>query len=127
MSEIELLAKLKKHLVSFLDELIELFPQEKDFVIFRIFVNDQVPITDIMNYITIKLCPLQDMVKSRDENFILNHNILFEKFDQKKSEKVNYFKNLWLSGVLTPHDKEIMWKWLLSFINIGNKYLDIKK
>jgi hypothetical protein len=127
MSELELLTHLKTHLVSFLDELIESFPSEPDFVIFRIFIKDQIPIEEIMKYITLKLCPLQDMIKARNEEFILNHNVLFEKFDEKKSSKVNYFKRLWTSGNLTKDDKEALWRWLALFVRIGNKYLDLKK
>lgn len=126
-SEIELLTHLKTQLVNFLDELIESFPKEPDFVIFRIFVNDRLPITDIMKYITINLCPLQDMIKNKDEKFFLNHNILFEKFDDQERNKVNHFKDLWLSGNLDNEDKETLWKWFSSFIYIGNKYKELKK
>jgi hypothetical protein len=126
-SEIELLTQLKTQLVNFLDELIETFPKEPDFVIFRIFVNDRLPIADIMKYITNNLCPLQDMIKNRDEKFFLNHNILFEKFDEQERSKANHFKDLWLSGTLDNDDKETLWKWFSSFIYLGNKYKELKK
>lgn len=127
MSELELLRQLKEQLVGFLDELIETFPDEPDFVIFRIFVNDRIPITDIMRYIVVNLCPLQEMVKRRDESFFLDHNILFERFSDAESSKVNHFKKLWTSGGLVDKDKEAIWKWFLTFIYLGNKYLDLKK
>jgi hypothetical protein len=127
-SELEILIQLKTQLVSFIDELIETFPSEPDFVIFRIFINDQIPIVDIMEYIVSRLCPLQDMVKNRDESFFLNYNILFDKFDNKKnSEKVNHFKRLWLSKNIDKEDKEVLWQWFASFIMLGNKYKEIKK
>jgi len=127
MSEIDILSQLKKQLVTFLDELIESFPEESEFIIFRIFVNDKIPIVDIMKYITENLCPLKDMVKSRNEDFFLNHNILFERLESEDSSKVNYFKNMWTSGTLDDDNKEIIWKWFESFINIGNKYIDYVK
>ena len=126
MSEIELLTQLKKNLVNFLDELIESFPSEPDFVIFRIFVNDKIPTESIMNYITKNLCPLSEMVKNRNEDFFLNHNILFEKFNENESNKVNYFKKLWISGTLDKEDKEVIWKWFQTFLFLGNKYLELK-
>lgn len=126
-SEIELLTQLRTQLVNFLDELIETFPNEPDFVIFRIFVKDQIPVIEIMNYITLKLCPLNDMVKARNEDFFLKQNILFEKFDEKKTSTVNHFKNLWQSNMLDKENKEIIWKWFESFIYLGNKYTAIKK
>jgi len=124
-SEIELLVQLKTQLVNFFDELIESFPAETDFVIFRIFVNDRIPIADIMEYIVTKLCPLQEMVKQRNEAFFLENNFLFEKFDNKKANKVNYFRNLWVSGNLDKQDKDTIWKWFASFIYLGNKYKDV--
>lgn len=126
-TEIELLTQLKSQLVTFLDELIETFPSEPDFVIFRIFVNDRVPTTDIMKYIVLKLCPLQEMVKIRDENFFLNYNILFDNFDESKTSKVNHFKRLWTGNQLDKDDKEVIWKWFNSFIILGNKYKEIVK
>jgi hypothetical protein len=125
-SELEILIQLKTQLVAFLDELIESFPSEPDFVIFRIFINDQVPIADVMDYIVMKLCPLQDMVKNKDESFFLNNNILFDKFDNKQVDKVNHFKRLWLSKSLDKEDKDVIWSWFASFILLGNKYKELK-
>ena len=45
----QILIQFKNSLVSFLDELIELFPQEPELIILRIFTKDQIPIEDIMN------------------------------------------------------------------------------
>jgi len=126
-SEIEILIQLKTQLVNFLDELIESFPNEPDFVIFRIFVNDRIPIADIMKYITLNLCPLQEMVKARDEQFFLNNNVLFEKFSQDESNKINHFKRMWTSKDLDKEDKDVIWKWFQSFIYLGNKYVECKK
>ena len=126
MSEIEILSQLKKSLLSFLDELIASFPSEPDFVIFRIFVNDKLAIVDIMEYLVENLVPLQDMVKARNEKFFLNYNILFEKFNDKQTDKVNKFKEIWTSNRLDKDDKETIWRWFSSFIYLGNKYIELK-
>jgi hypothetical protein len=126
-SELELLQQLKHQLVTFLDELIESFPNEKDFVIFRLFVNETLPIAEIMRYIVENLCPLQDMVKARNEDFFLNYNILFERFDSDDKNKVNHFKRLWTSGNLDKDDKDTMWRWFTSFISLGNRYVQLQK
>ena len=126
-SELDLLIQLRTQLVAFFDELIESFPDQPDFVIFRIFVKDQIPVVDIMNYIATKLYPLKKMIDARDENFFLNNNILFEKFDEKKSSKVNHFKQLWLSPSVDKEDKKIIWSWFDSFIYLAGKYLELKK
>jgi hypothetical protein len=126
-AEIELLTQLKIQLVDFFDELIESFPTEADFVIFRIFIQDQIPTVDIMNYIIIKLVPLQEMVRVKNENFFLENNILFEQFDEKQSVKVNHFRRLWLSDKIDNEDRETIWKWFRSFLFLANKYLELKK
>lgn len=120
MSEISLLASLKRELVSFLDELIESFPNESDFVISRIFVKDQIPIKDIMMYVVTKLCPLYDQIKNRDEKFFLENNVLFEGFDN--TGKVNHFRNLWLSPNVDNDDREVIWKWVDSLVTIAIRY-----
>ena len=126
-SEIDLLIQLKTQLVNFLDELIESFPDEPNFVIFRIFVQDQIEVRTIILYIVQYLCPLESLVKNKDEKFFLNHNILFEGLGQKGMNRVNYFKNIWTSGQLDQDDKDTIWKWFASFIYLGNKYKELKE
>lgn len=125
--EIETLSKLKDQLVTFLDELIEQFPGEPDFVIFRIFLKDRIPIVDVMNYIILQLLPLKQMIKDRDENFFLNNNVLFEKFDQEKSSKVNHFRKLWLSKNVDNEDRQAIWRWFDAFVRLAEIYSSLKK
>lgn len=124
MSEIELLIQLKDQLIFFFDELISLLPEEPDLVIVRIFLKDKIPIFDVMEYIVNKLVPLKPMIKQKDDNFFINHNILFERLDDNK---VNHFKRLWLSGKLDKENKETMWRWFTSFIFLAEKYQKLKR
>ena len=123
MSELELLVQLKDQLIFFFDELIAILPEEPDLVIVRIFMKDKIPIIEVMKYIVEKLVPLKQMVKQRDDNFFLSHNILFEKLDDKK---VNHFKRLWQSGSLDKENKETIWRWFASFIYLAEKYQKLK-
>ena len=122
-----LLNSLRITLVEFLDELIDTFPQEGDFVIFRIFIKDRIPPEFIMKYIVEKLCPLEEMVKKRDEGFFLNNNILFG-FDGNDNtlNKVNHFKRLWQSNSMDAENKDIIWSWFKTFIALGNKYKNLQ-
>lgn len=122
VSKIELLSKLKAGLITFLDELYDQFRTEPDLLIFRIFVENQVPIEDIMKYIIKNLCPFEAMVKAKNEKFFLENNPLFEKFDDNKSRKVSHFKTLWMSDTLTAEDRDVIWDWFRSFIQLGNEY-----
>ena len=123
MSEIDLLIQLKEQLVFFFDELISLLPEEPDLVIVRIFLKDKLPIFDVMEYIVHQLIPLKPMIKQKDDNFFINHNILFEKLDDNK---VNHFKRLWLSGKLDKENKETIWRWFTSFVFLAEKYQRIR-
>jgi len=125
-TELEILIQLKTQLVNFLDELIETFPSEPDFVIFRIFLKDQIPMIVVMNYIVNKLCPLEESIKKKSEDVFTKNNILFENFDDRKVEKVNHFKRLWLSGTLDDQDKDVLWDWISSFVFLGKKFKELK-
>lgn len=108
MSEIQILTSLKNDLLKFLDQLILILPNEGDLIIIRYFIADKIPINDIMDYIVTKLLPLNELVKNKNDNFFLQNNILFDKID---NNKVNYFKNLWISDKLDQQDKDTIWMW----------------
>jgi hypothetical protein len=123
VSEIQVLQQFKKQLISFFDELISQFPEEADLVLLRIFFNDQVQIKDVMEHFIHKLLTLRDMIKNRDETFFLEHNVLFQTLDK---DKVSHFKKLWRSGRLDNDDKQVVWKWVDSFVVLADKYQKIK-
>jgi len=122
MSTLQILVEFKNALVNFFDELIEQFPDEGDLVMVRIFINDQVPIADVMSVFISRLLPLKDIVMKRDVNFFLGPSAssLFEKIDKGK---VNYFKIFWQSDRLDDTDRLQIWKWYDYFIIISEKYL----
>lgn len=132
-AEIELLSIFKKELVNFLDELSSSYPEETDFLVFRIFINDQIPITLVMDYFVKHLLPLKKMVDEKDEKFFLEENVLFginaqeETKNVRKVDKVNHFKKLWKSGKITENDKDVIWKWFAIFLVLANKYVKFKK
>ena len=126
MSTLELLSQFKNNLILFIDELIDQFPEQGDFVIFRIFIKDRIPIADVMNTFVIKILPLKEMIISRNENFFLNHCRIFDNLSNTGDNKVNHFKKLWRSGRLDKEDKKIVWKWFESFIHLSEKYQKIK-
>ena len=127
MSEIEILKQFKNALISFLDESIGQFPTEGDLVIFRIFLKDRVPIVSVLNYFVLKILPLKNMVKDRDEDFFLNKCELFESIQNtERKGKVNRFKKLWRSSSLDNDDKRVVWEWFDSFIYLSEKYQKCK-
>jgi hypothetical protein len=119
-SKLQILTDFKKNLVSFLDELIQQFPEEGDLIVLRIFLNDQVPIEEVMKSFSEKCIPLKDVIKKRDESFFLNENVLFSKIDQNK---VNHFRRLWTSPKLDNEDRNVIWAWYDAFILLAEKYI----
>jgi hypothetical protein len=122
--KIELLSRLKNQLVNFLDELIETFPDESDFIIWRLFIKNQARISEIMDFLIKELCPLYNQVKMRDESFFLEHDIVLAE-TKKNPDTVNHFKRIWTQGNLDKNDKEVIWQWFDSIISIGRKYTEI--
>jgi hypothetical protein len=123
MSSVQLLQVLKTQLVLFFDELIALHPEEKDFLVMRFFIKDQVPITEVMQYITRKLVPLESYIKNRDERFFLEHQVLFEELKDHNNSKVNYFKRMWLQS--DAENKQVFWNWFQYFVTLAKKYSNV--
>jgi len=122
MSEFEVLTEFKKQLILFFDELITQFPLEGDLVVIRLFFSNQIPVQNVINIFNHKINTndqeLRKMVKERNECFFLEHNI----FDNLGKEKVIHFKKLWRSETLDNEDKEVIWKWIDTFIYLGDKH-----
>lgn len=116
----QLLQILKKQMLLFLDELINMLPEEQDFIVMRFLINDQVPITLVMEYIIKNIVPLEQYVLNKDERFFLDHNISFINMSDH-GEKVDHFKRLWESST-DEDDKEMFWNWFKYFIDLGKKY-----
>ncbi len=130
MSEIQILQQFKKQLISFFDELISQFPEEPDLVLIRIFLNDQMPIKDVMDVFIRKInkpaegdgFTIREMIKNRNESFFVENNSVFQEISKMK---VNHFKKLWMSGRLDVEDKKIVWKWVDSFLYLSDKYISV--
>ena len=110
----KLLSSFRSQLIAFLDELIEQFPSEGDLVVSRIFLKDQVPIEEIMEYTIEKLIPIRNKVQNRNESFFIEDNFMFCDID---TTKVVHFKELWKSNILDKEDREAIWKWFDLFIS----------
>lgn len=125
MSAVQLLNILKTQLLLFFDELIAILPEEKDFLVIRFFIKDQVPITVVMDYIIRKIVPLEQHILEKNEAFLLQNQILFEDLRQHDS-KVNYFKRLWEQSS-DEENKKAIWNWFEYFVSIGKKYQKLNK
>lgn len=119
MMSLDILCEFKKQLVSFFDELIVQFPSESDLILVRIFLNDKIPMQDVIKYFMREILPLKPMIVNRDEKFFINNNILFKALDKNK---VNHFKRIWQSELIDDDDKDIIWSWFDIFVSLCEKY-----
>ena len=120
-TKMEVLQEFKSQLIIFFDELIESFPMEGDLVVARLFIANQVPIVDLMNdfnhHINKNEGRLRKMIKERREDFFLKETLF-----TRHKESLDHFKKLWRSTNMDDEDKDIIWKWVDTFIFLGDKY-----
>ena len=119
--KLTILNEFRNQLINFLDEIIEHFPTEGDFVIIRMFVKDQIPATDILGRFIRDLLPFQEFVKSRNEEFFLENSLLYTG-GKISSNKIDHFSKLWKSDKLDELNKKIIWDWMDLFMKLANSY-----
>jgi len=116
-----LMQKFRDQLVTFLDEIIDQFPTECDFVLIRMFIKDQIPVHDILGRFIRDILPLKEHVEKREETFFLNNTLLYTG-GNISDEKINHFQELWQSDKLDSDDRETIWTWMECFIKISDCY-----
>jgi hypothetical protein len=115
MNDLKSYSDLHNTLVSFFDELVDMFPKEGDFVALRIMIKDQIPVTQIVKHFKLKLLPEKESIKNRDKSF-LDKNVLFNQLGESMCQK---FKRLFTA--LDTEDQENIWKWLDAFVLLTEK------
>ncbi len=123
-TKIDIVNEFKTQLVNFLDECIELFPQESDFILARLYVSTKSNIIDIVeqfNYLINKNgSEFKKMIRLRESEFFLKHNIFGELLGN--NEKASHFKNIWYSHTMDKENKDVIWEWVNLFVTLSEKY-----
>ena len=117
-TSVEIANKFKNNLVKFIDELIEMFPEETSFVTFRLMVKDQIPLGMIMDHFVNHILPLKDSIKKRDDRVFTENNLL--SFDGSDDDKL--LSRIWVSSKLDKDDKAMLWKWIDAFVSLADQY-----
>ena len=110
----------KKQLVAFIDQLIQQFPNEADFVVFKLFVENQIQIEKVicgwakqMNKNDKKI---RIMVETRNDEFFITENP-FKFLNETRLTKLSL---LWKD--LDDENKQSIWNWMDLFTRISDKY-----
>ncbi len=119
--KLKILNEFRNQLINFLDEIIEQFPTEGEFVIIRMFVKDQIPATDILGRFIRDLLPYEKQVQTRDEKFFLENTLLYTG-GKISSNKINHFTTLWRSDRLDDMDRKVIWDWMDVFMRLAHSY-----
>lgn len=117
--KLRLMHEFRSQLINLLDELIEQFPEETDLVFIRIFMRDQIPVSDVLGRYIRDLLPLKNQIEQKDSSFFIQNSVLYT---QIADSKVNHFKNLWLSDKLDDDDRDIIWQWMALLTKIADQY-----
>jgi len=122
MTEILILKEFKKNLTAFIDELIDQFPVEDDLIALRIFFNDQVDIKKVMETFTHNLNKddqkIKEYIKDNNDSFFID-GFTIDYLGEPKNINV---KKIWRSPRLDKEDKQVIWKWIDSFVYLSDKY-----
>ena len=118
-SKEKILSQFKSQLIKFVDELIDQFPNESDFIIMRILIKDQMNIEDIMEKFINDVLPYKEDIKERNDSFFIENKFI-------QTSNGSLFKILWESNNLDIDDRIIIWKWIDLFVVISKKYLNVK-
>ena len=115
--------------LEFMNELIQSFPDDKDFKLFKQSFNmlKLVDETKPLLIFRIHASIYKTQIESKDETFFLEHNFENEmKIAQQNSNDANFsndlmmkLKQYWVD--LTQENKEIVWKYLILLYKINDK------
>ena len=118
-SSVDILQRFKRSIIQFIDDLIDIFPQESDLIIIRVFFEDQVPVATIADSFVEYVLPHKEIINKRNDKFFLEDNNIFGMLD---TGKVLHFKKLWTSNLLDKDDRIIIWKYFDTFITLIEAY-----
>jgi hypothetical protein len=110
-------AHLKSQILQFLDEIIEQFPTEKDFLLGKMAITYLDP-QSVVNMCTQYVLPFKTQILNKDEKFFLNDQFLFT---NKNVDAITNIKRIWLSDKLDTDDRETVWLWFKTFALLIDK------
>ena len=122
-NELTYLIHFKTQMLKFLDEIIQLFTTEPSFIIIRIFVNDKIPVKDVLGRFMKECLPVSRAVKERKDDFFVYSDFIYEKYaEDVGDQEIKNFRVLWESDILDKENKDVIWRWLDMFMLIAKKY-----
>lgn len=117
------LSKFNEQILNFLNELSELFPEDKALknfyhtVDFMKKTNPREIMSQFKNYVY----PYKDQILKRDESFFLNNSFSDNVVQSTSISEMLRIKSIWSSGRLTENDKNCIWNYFKVFLYLIDK------
>jgi hypothetical protein len=116
-----ILSKFNEQFVNFLQEMCNLFPEDKKLTSFLYSVEllKKTNPREIMNQFKTHVGPFETQLLARDETFFINNT-----FNIQSSSAVSdmlRIKHIWNSGKLSAADKECIWNYFKVFFYLIHK------
>ena len=110
-------------IVSFLEDLIETYPEENDFKVFKngILTLKKYNPRKVLNYFKIYTEQYKEQIVTKDINFFINtdSNQLTNSQDNYIIQIIDKLKNYWIE--MSDNNKEKIWEYLNTLIKISSK------
>ena len=74
----------------FLENLIDQFPNESDFLIARIFIKDKLPVVDVIERFGSNVVPYKSQIMKKDEKFFMKNNNIEQKAKFKRKRRLRH-------------------------------------
>ncbi len=104
----------------FLDQLIQVFPEDLDFPAYKTGLrllqktNPMIVIQEVVTHVT----PFEKLVRAKDESFLLDYK--FSEYDTLE-QIINKLKNMWTT--LSGNNKQVIWNYIILLLDLSQKCL----
>lgn len=105
----------------FMDQLIKVFPQDPDFVAYKMGLNlfhktnPNFVITAILEHVL----PFEEMIMAKNDDFFIKHDFKGYMEDDTIGAVILKLKSLW--SVLTPENRKCVWDYIVLLMSLAKR------
>jgi hypothetical protein len=117
------LSKFNEQLLNFVQEMCELFPEDKKLSTFHctLEIMRKANPREVMNQFKEYVYPFKEKLLARDESFFLNNSFIDNVKNNSSISEMLRMKEIWTSDRLTKNDKECIWNYFRVFLYLIDK------
>jgi hypothetical protein len=119
----KILYQLKSQVLNLLDDLLTIFPNEADLLLIRLFFENQIEPSKLMDGFIKWVYPWKEHILEHNEEFFEKNEHIFGPLP---TDKIRYLKQKIHDGTIDNEDKQVMWRYFEIFIKLIDQYNKIK-